>query len=122
PATIWVSHVAPHWISELESNLQIASTHGSVDDPGPAGVNPEYHGAIEISLQTVFSVFRDDARFYNRTTYLVCGPLLLVWALTTLRRRFSQENAWLALAAVAALSMLPIYHRLHDTSLLLLAF
>ncbi len=39
-----------------------------------------------------------------------------------MRRRFSQEGAWLALASIAALSMLPLYHRLHDTSLLLLAF
>jgi hypothetical protein len=45
-----------------------------------------------------------------------------VWALTVLRDRFSRERAWLALAAIGALSMLPLYHRLHDTSLLLLAF
>ncbi|MGD1108443.1 MAG: glycosyltransferase family 87 protein [Terracidiphilus sp.] len=122
PAAIWVSHVAPHWMAELQANLQTASTHGSVDDPGPAGVNSQSHGAIEISLQTVFSIFRDDPRFYNPLTYLLCGPILLVWALTSLRRRFSQDRARLALAAIAALSMLPIYHRLHDTSLLLLAF
>jgi hypothetical protein len=122
PAAMWVSHVAPHWITELGANLQSASTHGSVDDPGPAGVDSQFHGAIKISLQTAFSVFRDDPRFYNLVTYLLCGPVLLVWALATLRSRFSQERAWLALAAVAALSLLPIYHRLHDASLLLLAF
>jgi len=121
-AVIWVSHVAPHWIGELQGNLKTASTHGSVDDPGPAGVNTQFHGAIMISLQTVFSVFRDDPRFYNLLSYLLCGPLLVVWMITTLRRGFSQERTWLALAAIAALSMLPIYHRLHDTSLLLLAF
>jgi chromate transport protein ChrA len=75
-----------------------------------------------ISLQTVFSVFRDDPHFYNLVTYLLCAPLLIVWALTTLTKRFSQERAWLALAAIGALSMLPLYHRLHDASLLLLAF
>jgi len=121
-AVIWVSNVAPHWMTELEANLHTASTHGNIDDPGPNSVNPWVHGAIEISLQTVFSVFRDDPRFCNSWSYIVCGPLLLVWALTTLLRRFSQERARLALAAIAALSMLPIYHRLHDTSLLLLAF
>jgi hypothetical protein len=119
---IWVSHVAPHWMAELQDNLRIASTHGNVDDPGPAGVNPQFHGAIVISLQTVFSIFRDDPRFYNLSSYFLTGVLLLVWVLTTLRRDFSQERERLALAAIAALSMLPIYHRLHDTSLLLLAF
>jgi hypothetical protein len=122
PAAFWVWHVAPHWMAELHANLQTASVHGNTDDPGPAALDPRVHGAIMISLQTVFSVFRDDPRFYNLLTYLLCGPLLLVWAITTVRRRFSQEGAWLALASIAALSMLPLYHRLHDTSLLLLAF
>lgn len=122
PAAIWVWHVAPHWMAELHANLQTASMHGNTDDPGPGALEPRAHGAIIVSLQTVFSVFRDDPRFYNPMTYLVCGPLLLVWAIKTMRRRFSQEGAWLALASIAALSMLPLYHRLHDTSLLLLAF
>ncbi len=122
PAAIWAFHVAPHWISELQANLQIASTHGNADDPSPTGIYPQFHGAIEISLQTVFSIFRDDPRFYNLWSYIVCAPLLLIWIITTLVRRCSQERAWLALATIAPLSMLPIYHRLHDTSLLLLVF
>jgi len=119
-AVFWVWSVSPHWMTELEANLQTTSAHGNLNDPGPAGLNPRLHGAIQISLQTAVSVFRDDPRFYNPITYLLCAPLLLVWAITTLRRRFSQESAWLALAAIAALSMLPLYHRLHDTGLLLL--
>lgn len=121
-AVLWVWCVAPHWITELETNLHTISVHGNLNDPGPASLDPQRHGAISISLQTAVSVFRDDPRFYNPITYLICAPLLLIWAITTLRRRFSQENAWLALAAIAALSMLPLYHRLHDTGLLLLVF
>jgi hypothetical protein len=109
-------------MTELETNLQTISAHGNLNDPGPAGLDPRLHGAIQISLQTAVSVFRDDPRFYNPITYLLCAPLLLVWAITILRRRFSQESAWLALAAVATLSMLPLYHRLHDAGLLLLVF
>ena len=121
-AVFWVSRVAPHWMTELETNLQTISVHGNLNDPGPASLDPRRHGAISISLQTAVSVFRDDPRFYNPVTYLLCAPLLLVWAITTLRRRLSQEGAWLALASIAALSMLPLYHRLHDTGLLLLVF
>jgi hypothetical protein len=120
PAILWVSHVAPHWAQELHNNLQTISIHGDMNDPGPAGVEPQFHGAVSISMQTVFSVFRDDPRIYNPATYLLCAPLLLAWGLATLRSRFSQERSWLALAAIAALSILPIYHRQHDSRLLLL--
>jgi hypothetical protein len=122
PAILWVSHVAPHWVQELHSNLQTISMHGGMSDPGPAGVEPKFHGAVSISLQTIFSVFWDNPRIYNPATYLVCAPLLLVWMLATLRSRSSQAKAWLALAAIAALSMLPVYHRQHDSRLLLLTF
>jgi hypothetical protein len=37
-----------------------------------------------------------------------------------LTSRFTKENAWIALAAIAALSMLPVYHRGYDAKLLLL--
>ena len=73
-----------------------------------------------IDLQTVISVLRDDPRIYNPASYLVCGTLLLVWSVRTLRSRVSQHGIWLALAAIAALSMLPIYHRSYDAKLLLL--
>jgi hypothetical protein len=74
-----------------------------------------------ISLQTVFSFFWDDARFYNPASYLVCLPLLLVWAAVTLRSHPSPAKHRLALASIAALSMLPVYHRQSDAALLLLS-
>ncbi len=73
-----------------------------------------------ISLQAVLSFFRDDPRFYNSATYLVCGVLLLVWSFTTLRTRATPAMARLALAAIAPLSLLPVYHRQGDAILLLL--
>jgi len=119
PALLWMTHVAPNWLHELQTNLSITSARGGNGDPGPAvglGVNP---GMI-IDLQTVLSVIRDDPHFYNPIAYLVCGPLIVVWIVVTLRSRFSPTNAWLALAAISALSMLPIYHRPHDARLLVL--
>lgn len=79
------------------------------------------HGlAMVISLQSILSVFRDDPRFYNLGSYLACAPLLLAWALITLRTRATPARAWLALASIAALSLLPVYHRQYDAKLLLL--
>jgi hypothetical protein len=74
-----------------------------------------------IDLQSVVAVFRDDPRIYNSVSYLVCGALLLAVAVRTLRLRFSQRKTWLALAAIAPLTMLVTYHRPFDAKLLLLA-
>jgi hypothetical protein len=63
----------------------------------------------------------NDPRIYNPATYLLCAPLLLAWGYVTLQKPSSPANARLALAAIVALSMLPLYHRQHDTRLLLLA-
>jgi len=119
PAIRWVSHVSPHWIQELSGNLSAISVRGGIIDPGPSGMSGSGTGMI-IALQTVISVFRDDPRFYNPLTYLICGALLLVWIWVIRRARSTALNHYLALAAIAALSMLPIYHRPQDAKLLLL--
>jgi hypothetical protein len=120
PSVLWVWHVAPQWIQELHSNILAFSAHGGINDPGPASSGA--HGlAMVINLQEVISVFRDDPRIYNLASYLVCAPLLLVWMFATLRFRPSPRRTWLALAAIAPLTMLPFYHRQYDAKLLLLA-
>jgi hypothetical protein len=119
PGVLWVWQVAPHWMRELHSNILAFSVHGGINDPGLASTGG--HGLdMLISLQTAISVFRDDPRIYNPASYLICAPLLLLWAFVTLRSRPSLARAWLALAAIAALSMLPVYHRQVDAKLLLL--
>jgi hypothetical protein len=119
PAILWVSQVAPHWMQELHSNLVETSARGDLNDPGPSSMGAHTLGMV-ISLQTVVSLFRDDPRFYNPASYLIAGPLILIWIVVTLRSRFSMERAWLGLAAIAALSLLPVYHRIYDAKLLLL--
>lgn len=117
---VWVWTVAPQWMSEWYSAVQMLSAHGAISDPGPASTGG--HGlTMMLGLQTVFSIFRDDPRFYNLATNLICAPLLLVWASATLLCRPSPNRAWLALAAIAPLSMLILYHRQIDAMLLLLA-
>jgi uncharacterized membrane protein (UPF0136 family) len=120
PAILWVWRVAPHWMQEWNSNVLALSRHGGISDPGLASTGG--HGLdMLISLQTVTSVFWDDPRIYNLVTWLICAPLLLLLAFAALRFRPSTRSAWLALAAIAALSMLPVYHRQIDARLLLLA-
>jgi uncharacterized membrane protein (UPF0136 family) len=117
PGVLWVWLTAPHWMREMYSNLLAYTVQGGLNDPRNASMGPE--GIID--LQTITSVLRNDPRFYNLASYLICVPLLLVLGFVTLRSRPSPKRIWLALAAVAALSLLPVYHRQIDAKLLLLA-
>jgi Glycosyltransferase family 87 len=119
-STLWIWHVSPHWVEELHNNLEITSSHGGLSDPSPAAINTGT-ASMMTGLQTIVAVFRDDPRVYNPVSYLLWAPFLLVWAFATLRSRFSLDHAWLALAAMAPLSMLPTLHRPNDTKILLLA-
>lgn len=119
PGVVWVWRVAPQWMQEWQSAVQMLSAHGAMSDPGPASSGAHGIGMM-LGLQTVFSIFRDDPRFYNLASYLICAPLLLFWVYVTLRFRPTPQRAWLALAAIAPLSMLILYHRQIDAMLLLL--
>ncbi len=119
-ACLWMIPVAPHWLGELHFNLLAAEAPGGNSNPGPA--NPVYISCPQmiIDLQSVISAFRDDPRIYNPVSYLICGTLLLIWSVCTLRARFSPARAWLALAAVVPLTLLVSYHRPYDAKFLLL--
>jgi hypothetical protein len=119
PGILWVSHVAPNWSQELRSSMAANSEAGGLSDTGSASDAGRVSDSV-VNLQSDFSVFFDNRRVVDWATYLVCAPLFLIWAVTTLRSRFSPENAWFALAAIAALSMLPVYHRQHDAKILFL--
>jgi hypothetical protein len=119
-AVWWVGHEAPQWVQEWHSNLAAFSVHGGISDFGPASTGG--HGLdMLINLQTALSALHDEPRFYNLASYLICAPLILAWGLVTLRTRPTPERTWLALASVAALTMLPVYHRQIDARLVLLA-
>jgi hypothetical protein len=119
PALLWVSHVAPQWQAELHANLLAGEAHGQLNDPGPTSFSFHYADFV-VSLQSLLSVFRDDRSFYNPASYLICGLMLLMGAFRTIRSRFTKANGWFAVAAIAPLSVLPLYHRMHDAKLLLL--
>lgn len=119
PAVLWVSHLAPQWPQELSANIHALSARGGINDPGPNSLGFRYVDIV-ISLQSTLSLIRDDPGFYNFTSYLICGLLLIAGAIRVLTSQYTKEGAWLALAAIAALSMLPVYHRIYDAKLLLL--
>jgi hypothetical protein len=117
---LWLSHVAPHWLPEMRSNLAAVSAPGGINEPGPASVAGR-STAMVIDLQSVISIFSSNPRLYNSLSYLLTGALLLFWSIKAFRSRSSPAGAWIALATIAALTMLPTYHRTYDAKLLLLA-
>jgi hypothetical protein len=119
PAILWVWHIAPNWMREWHSNVMAFSAPGGCNDPSPAASIANGRVGV-INLQAAVSVFWDNPRIYNPVSYLVCGVLLLAGAVRAIRLRSSQPSALLALASIAALSMLPVCHHIYDTKLLLL--
>ena len=118
-SAIWISQVAPSWWHDWQSNLATISMRGNFNDPGPTAVVADTFAKV-ISLHAVFSVFRDDPRFYNVASYLICGLLLIVWLTVTLRSRPSGNRDLLALAVIAPLTLIVTYHRVYDAKLVML--
>ena len=120
-AVLRVTPIAPHWISELHTNFLAQSAPGGQAYPGPNSANTGSGPSMIIDLQSAVFVFRNHPLIYNSVTYLICGALLLIGLVHTLRTRFSTARAWFALAAVVPLTILVTYHRPYDAKLLLLA-
>ena len=119
-SVLWVSSVAPAWASELKANLAAVSARGAGNDPGPSSASNVIENS-DINLQTVVAVFKDEPRFYNLVSYVICAGLLLIWVAIRFRSPMTPFRFWISLAFFAALSLLPVYHRHHDAKLLMLA-
>ncbi len=119
-AAIWIAPISPHWVNELHNNHVAVSQVGGTSDPSPAGISSGNPGAI-LDLQAVLSVFLSDPHSFNLASYLIVGSLIAAWTWIVVRRRMTADRAWLALAVIAVLSLLPVYHRPYDAKLLMLA-
>jgi hypothetical protein len=119
PVTLWVTHVSPHWPTELSANMSSLSSIGGIVDPAATGMAGHNMDSL-VQLQSSVSIFFADPRTYDLISYAICAPLVLLWLFVTMRYRPSEAGAWLALATAAPLSMLPTYHFQHDAKLLLL--
>ena len=120
PVVLWASHISSDWPREVLTNLVGNGAHGSLSDPGPKSAAGHGIGMM-INLQTVLSVFRDDPSFYNPVAYLVCGGLIAAWMWKTLRSKLSPSTAWFGVAPISVLTMLPVYHRLYDAKIMIVA-
>lgn len=118
-ASTWLASSSPHWMQELHRNLATVSASGGTSDPGLSGESSRRVAQI-IDLQAPLSVLRDAPDFFSAASYITGGSVILLWALAVVGRRFSLDGARLAIAAIAPLTLLPVYHRPYDAKLLLL--
>jgi hypothetical protein len=112
PIVVWLFHNAGNWPRELEDNLAFLGAPGQINDPNLSN--------SMINLQMATSLLTPNPEIYNAVTYAVCGILWLFWASKAIRSRPTVAGTRLALAALAPLSLLVVYHRTTDATLLLL--
>jgi hypothetical protein len=111
--------VAPHWPSEFHANVTALLGQGAVNDPGPAAVLKR--GTLTFTnLQSVFSLIRDEPRFYNTMSFATVALLLGILVILMIRFKASADSRWLLIASFTALTLLPVYHRQYDSKLLIL--
>jgi hypothetical protein len=120
-SVLWLSESAPNWLPELRSNMVAMAAHGGNNDPGPAGPTSRDR-AIEsiVNMQSAVSWVKDDPKFYNTVTFVVCGLMFLSWTVGIFLSPRTSDRTWLALASIVPLTMLVTYHRAYDTRLLML--
>ncbi len=114
----WHASATAHWLPELQANLAGNSALGAVNSPIRGHVQ-----AVNLAdLQALFAVVRPQPSFFNGAAAAMSVLLLGAWAVPAVRLRDSFAKHVLAIAALACLTLLPIYHRQYDTRILLLAF
>jgi len=105
--------VGVHWFADYVSNIQFAAARNRIDDFTTA--NPIRF--MLINLQVPFFSFTHNAKSANLLAFAIGGILILIWTFFVLRNR-SEKSELLALATVAVIGLLPLYHRLYDASIL----
>jgi hypothetical protein len=119
-AAVWIGHSSPNWVQEMHGNIAEISARGWFTDAGRGAEENFRSFDPTIGLPGVFSVFGGGPAIYDALSFLVGGGLIAVWCFEVLRKCYTREGALYALAAVSALTLIVVYHRTHDTKLLLL--
>jgi hypothetical protein len=105
------------WEHSLTNNVLKSTEIGASNDPGSA--NPVRHDLI--NLQRAFYPLVGSARSADWLALLICAGLFGIYLWLQLKpQRAKRPDEMLSLSAVLVISLLPVYHRFYDASLLLL--
>ena len=117
---VWFAHMPQtvHWLSELRANL-----HGNAMPGGPNSPRPDQIGGLEqAGLQSIFAVFIATPGIYDLAAIATSLFFLAAWLVPVIRLRQGLRKHALAVAAIACLALMPVYHRQYDSRMLLLVF
>ncbi len=116
-----IIHLRPYagtWPDDWMANLRSAGAAGGINDPGPANAVRYQLVNMQVMLRT-FIVDTHVVRFMTLGLTIV---LVSLFAWATWRRpddrTAGNDIALLDLACIAAIALMPIYHRAYDTWLL----
>ena len=106
----------PNWIAQWIAAIQHTTASGAVNDHTRTG--PFRDQIMDLQLLLV-AFLRDPLPL--RVAIACVVALLLAWFVRAFPRQVNRSHELLPLAALAALSLLPVYHRVYDGALLSLA-
>lgn len=101
------------WVDNYRYDNRVLFARGSLGDFTES--NPLRFGLV--NLQVLLYTFLPDRAGANLAALVITGALGLAWLLR--RRQTGDNDQLLELAALTTLSLLPVYHRLYDASLLI---
>ncbi len=117
---VWVSLPAPSkkWWTELSQQAKMSQQPGAVNDPSTAN---RYAPDI-VNAQAASVLLTPDPSTYNLLAYLLFAGLLIPFVIKAGRGADTNTQMFSALAAIACIGILPVYHRVYDLLILLLTF
>ena len=126
-SSLWVTvHPSSHWwFTELRTTIARSVAPGGNSDPSPANPDSSSMVNLQVDASMLFpvgqmSTFSENRHMANLIAWTVTAILVVGWLFGVSRARPTLENDLLAVAGVCCISLLPVYHRLYDTRLLLL--
>lgn len=104
------------WLSNYLSDNRILLETGVLGNF--TTINPTRFGLI--NLQVALYPLFNSVRLTNGVAMAVGGILLIVWLVSMGRSEHRDDRELLELSAIAVISLLPVYHRFYDATLLAL--
>lgn len=112
-AAAWMQVNGVQWTPNYLDNIKFSAANNSFDDFTSA--NPARF--LLINLQVPFYSFTHSRAYSNVAAFSVGAALIVGWVFIVLRSKRNHSEL-LALATIAVIGLLPLYHRLYDASVL----
>ncbi len=104
------------WLANYLSDNQILLETGVLGNFTP--INPTRFGLV--NLQVALYPILGGVRVTNAVAMAMGAILLVAWIVSVVRRESRDDGELLDLSAIAVISLLPVYHRFYDATMLVL--